>query len=56
MHNNKTQETRDTKNFPRGNHKGEKPATCSEIESTQKVKPEKHKDDLPTAAVSLLSQ
>ena len=44
MHSNKTQaqhkETRDTKNFPRGNHKGENPATSSEIESTPKVKPQ----------------
>ena len=32
MHSNKTQETRDTKNFPQGNHKGENPATSSEIE------------------------
>ena len=40
MHNNKTQETRDTKNFPRGNHKGENPATSLEIESEPKVKPE----------------
>ena len=38
MHNNKTQETRDTKNFPQGNHKGENPATSSDIESTPKVK------------------
>ena len=34
------QETRDTKNFPWGNHKGENPATFSEIESTPKEKPE----------------
>ena len=40
MHSNKTQETRDTKNFPRGNHKGENPETSSEIESAPKVKPE----------------
>ena len=40
MHNNETQETRDTKNFSWGNHKGEKPTTSSEIESTPKVKPE----------------
>ena len=53
MHNNKAQETRDTKNFPRGKNKGENPATSSEIESAPKVKPEKHKDDLPTAVVSL---
>ena len=39
MHSNKTQETRDTKNFPWGNHKGENPATSSEIESTPEVKP-----------------
>ena len=36
----KKQETRDTKNFPQGNHKGENPATSSKIESAQKVKPE----------------
>ena len=40
MHSNKTQETRDTKNFPQGNHKGENTATSSEIESAPKVKPE----------------
>ena len=40
MHSNKTQDTRDTKNFPLGNHKGENLATSSEIESTQKEKPE----------------
>ena len=28
----KTQETRDTKNFPQGKHKGENPTTSSEIE------------------------
>ena len=39
MHINKTQETRDRKNFARGNHKGENPTTSLEIESTQKVKP-----------------
>ena len=39
MHNNKTQETRDINNFPQGNHKGENPATSSEIESAPKVKP-----------------
>ena len=39
MHNNKTKETRDTQNFPRGNHKGENPTTSLEIESTPKVKP-----------------
>ena len=38
MHSNKTQETRDTKNFIQGNHKGENPATSSEIESAPKVK------------------
>ena len=38
MHSNNTQETRDTNNFPQGNHKGENPATSSEIESTPKVK------------------
>ena len=53
MHSNKTQETRDTQIFPRGNHKGENPATSSEIESTPKYKIPKHKDDLPTVAVSL---
>ena len=31
-----SQETRDTKSFPHGNHKGENPATSSEIESTPK--------------------
>ena len=40
MHNNKTQEIRDTKNFPQGKPKGEKLATSSEIESAPKVKPE----------------
>ena len=40
MHNNKKQETRDTKNFNLGNHKGENPTTASEIESAPKVKPE----------------
>ena len=40
MHNNETQETRDTKNFPQENHKGENPATSLEIESTPKVKPQ----------------
>ena len=40
MHINKIQETRDTKNFPQGNHKGENPAASSEIESAPKVKPE----------------
>ena len=39
MHSNKTQETRDTKNFPRGNHKGENHATSLEIESAPKEKP-----------------
>ena len=48
--------TRDTKNFHRGNHKGEKPTTFLEIESAPKVKPKKHKDDLLIVAVSLLSQ
>ena len=48
MHNNKTQDTRDTKNFPQGNHKGENPATSSEIEWAPKVatKKPKTKDDL----------
>ena len=32
---------------------GENPTTSSEIESTPKVKPIKHKDDLPIAVVSL---
>ena len=49
----KTQETRDTNNFPQGNHKGENLTTSSEIESAPEVKPEWHKDDLPTAVVSL---
>ena len=40
MHETKTQETRDTKNFLRGNHKGENPVTSSEIELAPKVKPE----------------
>ena len=39
MHNNKTQEKRDTNNFPLENHKGENPTTSSEIESTPKVEP-----------------
>ena len=39
MHNNKTEETRDTKNFSQGNHKGESTTTSLEIESTPKVKP-----------------
>ena len=52
MHINKTQETRDTKKFPQGNHKGENPATSSEIESTLKVKPENIKM-ISTASVSL---
>ena len=43
MHGNKTQETRDTENFPWGIHKGEKPTTSSEIESTRKVKLENSK-------------
>ena len=47
MHNNKTQETRDTKNFPWGNHKGENPTTYSDRMSTNsKSKTQKHKDDL----------
>ena len=40
MHNNKTQETRDTNNFPLGNDKGENTTTSLEIESAPKVKPE----------------
>ena len=32
MHSNKTQEKRDTKNFPQGKHKGENLTTSSEIE------------------------
>ena len=56
MHSNKTQETRDTKNFPWGNHKEENLATSSEIESAPKVKPENIKMISLTAAVSLLSQ
>ena len=45
MHNNKRQETRDTKNFPWGNHNGEKPTTSSEIEQApmEKVKPKNTK-------------
>ena len=39
MHSNKTQETRDTKNFPQGNDKGENPKTSLEIELAPKVKP-----------------
>ena len=35
--------TIDTKNFSRGNHKGENLATSSEIESAPKVKPKKIK-------------
>ena len=38
MHSNKTQETRDTNNFPRGNHKEENPGTSLEIESAPKEK------------------
>ena len=53
MHNNKTQEKRDTKNFPQGNHKGENPTTSSEIESAQNGKTKKQQDDLLTAANSL---
>ena len=53
MHRNKTKETRDTKNFPWGNHKGENPTTSAEIELAPKSKTQKHKDDLPTAIVSL---
>ena len=41
MHSNKKQETRDTKNFPWGNHKGENLATSLEIESAPKGKTEK---------------
>ena len=37
MHNNKTQETRDTKIFPQGNHKGENLTTSSEIEWTPRA-------------------
>ena len=40
MNNNKTQDTRDTKNSPWGNHKGENPTTSLEIELAPKVKPE----------------
>ena len=39
MHSNKTQETRDTKNFPQGNHKRENPTTSLDIELAPKVKP-----------------
>ena len=35
----KRQETK--RKFPQGNHKGEKPTTSSEIESTPKEKPQK---------------
>ena len=52
MHSNKTQETRDTKNFHQGNHKGENHATSSEIESAPKIKPENTKM-ISTASVSL---
>ena len=47
MHSNK-HKRRDTKNFPRGNHKGENPATSSEIEwaPTAAIKPKDKKDDL----------
>ena len=38
MHNIKTQGTRDTKNFPQGNHKGENTGNSSEIESAPKLK------------------
>ena len=36
-----TQETRDTKKFPWGNHKGENPTTSSEIELAPKEKAQK---------------
>ena len=39
MHSDKTQEKRETNNFPQGNHKGENPTNSSEIESAPKVKP-----------------
>ena len=54
MHNNKTQETRDTKIFPRGNHSGENPTTSSKIEWAPMVvvKPENIKM-ISTAFVSL---
>ena len=52
MHNIKTQETRDTKNFPWGNHKGENLTTSSEIESAPKAKPENIKM-ISTVFVSL---
>ena len=41
MNKNKTQETINTKDFTWGKHKGENPATSSEIESASKVKPQK---------------
>ena len=34
MHSNQSQETIETRYFPRGNHKGENPVTSSEIESS----------------------
>ena len=54
MHNNKTQETRDTNTFPWGNHKGENPATSLQIEwaPIAVVKPENIKM-ISTASISL---
>ena len=56
MHSNKHKRQERQIIFPQGNHKGEKPATSSEIESAPKSKTRKHKDDLLIAEVSLLSQ
>ena len=62
MHNNKTRDN-EHKDFPQGNHKGENPATSSEIESTPKVKPENIKmisrqqkslSLIPTTSLSLV--
>ena len=53
MHSNKTQEIRDIKNFPRGNHKWIKPHNFLKDRINTKSKTQKHKDDLPTAVVSL---
>ena len=48
MHNNKHKRQETQKKFPRGNHKGENPATSSEIEWAPMVavKPKDRKDDL----------
>ena len=53
MHNNKTQETRETKNFPQGNHKGEKPCNFLRYRINTKSKTQKHKADLSTTIVSI---